>query len=141
MPEVKHPVLLRTNKTRTKNRIGFSTQNRMQQNRILRGIIFQVRILNDHNICRRMGYTRSQGGTLALVFIVMVKTQARIGIFDALQFIPRSIARGIVDYNQLSDLRLLKDSFNNSSYCGPLVEYGHDDGEAGFHFLCNCLIY
>ena len=80
-----------------------------------------------------MGYTRSQGGTLALVFIVMVNTQARIGIFDALQFIPRSIARGIVDYNQLSDLRLLKDSFNNSSYCGPLVEYGHDDGEAGFH--------
>jgi hypothetical protein len=32
-------------------------------------------------------------------------------------------------------LRLLENSFNNSSYGGPLVEYGHNDGEAGFHFL------
>ncbi len=133
VPKVEHPVLLRTNETRTKNRIGFSTQNRMQQNGIFSRIIFQVGILNDHNICRRTGYTRSQGGTLALVFIVVVNTQARIGIFDALQFIPRSITRGIVHHNQLSNLWLQKDSFDNSSYSGPLVEYGHDDGKAEFH--------
>ena len=40
VPKVEHSVLLRTNEPGTKNRIGFSTQNRMQQNWILRGIIF-----------------------------------------------------------------------------------------------------
>ena len=77
-----------------------------------------------------MGYARSQGGTLALVFIVVINAQAGIGIFDTLQFLARAIARCIVHHDQLSNLRLLKNGFNNSSYSGPLVKYGHDDGEA-----------
>lgn len=133
VPKVEHPVFLRTDKTRAKNGISFSTEDRVQQNRIFRGIILQIGILNDDNIRCRLGDARAQCRAFSLVFIVVTNAQAGIGIFDTLEFLAGAIARRIVHHDQLSNLRLLKNSFNNSSYCGPLVEYGHDYREVFIH--------
>ena len=132
VPEIQHAVLLGADKAGAEDRIGFSFEDRVQQDRIFGWIIFHISILDNDDIRRGVGNASAQGRALALVFFVVVDPYARIGILDPLEFLTRAVARGIINDNQLGHLRLLQNNLHNIGNSGPFVIDRHDDGETAF---------
>jgi hypothetical protein len=71
MPEIKNPpCAIAAPESRTEHNVRLANQNRFDHSQILGGIVFQIRILNDHDVRGCLRNAGAQGSSLALVHLV-----------------------------------------------------------------------
>ena len=73
-----------------------------------------------------------QSRAFSFVFIMMMNADARIRVLNSLQLLASAIIRGVIDNNQLSNLRLKQNNFHDTCQSGAFVENRHDDGKTAF---------
>src|ERR1700742_3311154 len=105
-------------KPRTENHIRFAGQNWAEQQMIFSRIVFKIRILNDDNTRCGLRNAGAQSSALTLVDVVTKKLHARLILSHPLQNLPGSIARAIVDDNELLYRPLSQNQLCNLSHRG-----------------------
>ena len=95
-------------KPRPVNHVGLAVQNRFEQDSILRRIILEVGILNDHDFPARLLETRAQCRALALIHLVAEQANPLVTRRDLAQHLQCIVLRTIVDNDQLLHRRLAR---------------------------------
>ena len=115
---------------RPENNVGFAGENGRQEQKVLGRIVFEVGILDDHDVRSGVGNAGTQGGTFALIDFVMEQPDAGIGGRERLQRVPSIVARTVVDYDEFGNRALGQNFLNDCAHGRCLIEYGHYDSKA-----------
>ena len=70
MPEVQHPAILTTSEPRAVHDVGLAFDERTYELRILRRIVFEIGVLNQHDFARAGGQPGADGCAFALIAVV-----------------------------------------------------------------------
>src|SRR5215469_11042438 len=131
VPEVKHAVWPASQKPRAVDYVRLTLQQRFEQPRIIRGIIFEIGILNDHVVAGSFLNATAQCRTLP--HIVRLQEDLDLGILR-LEFpedFARAIFRAIVHAHQFDFEAYLEDALDHHPKRIALVINGDDDRQ--FH--------
>ena len=117
-------------KARAEHHVRLTRQNWRKQTVIFRRVVFQICILNDDDVCGRVGDARAQGRTFALIHLVADQLDARLVLRERLKLFPGVVSRTIVYDDELLNRSLGEHNPDNFGDGGGLVEDGHDGRQA-----------
>ena len=119
-----------TKKARAEHRVRLAGQNWRKQAVIFRRVVFQIGILNDDDVCGRVGDARAQRRTFALIHFVAHQLDARLVLRERLELLPGVVGRTIIHDDELLNRSLGEHDPDDFGDGGGLVEYGHDGRQA-----------
>ncbi len=123
-----------TQKTTSVNHVGPVFDNWFQQSKILAGVVFQVSVLNDHNVACDILKTGSECSALALVDVMeacanLVEVVADGFFLQLLHDVARTITAAVVHQNQFFANRHLAHEIHQIAQGLFFVVHGNDHGQ------------
>jgi len=130
VPEIEHAVFVRADEAGAEDGVRLAAENGLEKRGIVGGIVFEVGVLDEHDVRRGFADARSQGSTLALVALVPVQADALLGGRGTRQDLECAICGTVIHHPHFSHARLCKHESKHGLYSGPLVEDRYDDRDA-----------
>src|SRR5579864_5288047 len=133
MPVRQHAALLARHVPRSEHRIRPPVEQRTQQLHIFVRIVFEIGVLHQAEIPRRMRDRRPHRRALPLIPLMLNQLDPRVALRQALQYSQRSVGRAIVHHDQLAlhVLRQRRGQHHRQAALGhsALVIHGDQDGK------------
>jgi hypothetical protein len=127
VPEVQNAVRSGAQETRAAYYVGFALHQGIEKQRIIRGIVFQISILDNHEISRGLLNSAALRRSLAHVPRLKKNLNLRMLTLQLGENFARSVTRSIVHTNGLEFERDCQDAFHYLLQRGAFVVNGHDD--------------
>src|SRR5690348_2362363 len=113
--------------------VGASFYERLQQDRIVAGVVFQVGVLNQRELPGRFRNGPTDRRPFALVDLLAQRPDARVAARGRGSNLPGAVGRTVVDDNHLTDFWPLQDVLENDVERALFVEGRDHDGQDVFH--------
>ena len=131
VPEIEHAVLVRADEAGAEDGVRLAAENGLEQRGVVRRVVFEVGVLDEHDVRRGFADASSQGGTFALVAVVPVQADPLLGRRCICQHFECAICGTIIHHHYFGHARLCEHQLQNGLYSGPFVEDGRDDRDIG----------
>ena len=127
VPEIQHAVLVRADEAGAEDGVRLAAENGLEQRGVVCGIVFEVGVLDEHDVRRGFADAGSQGSALAMVALVPVQADSLLGRRCVCQHFECAICGTIIHHHHFGHARLCEHQLQNSLHSGPFVEGRHDD--------------
>ncbi len=131
VPEIEYAVLMRAVESGAEDGVRLAAENGLEQRGVVGGIVFEVGVLDEHDVRRGFADAGSQGSAFALIALVPVQADALLGRRRVCQHFECAIFGTVIHHHHFGHARLCEHQPQNGLHSGPLVEDGHDDRDIG----------
>ena len=119
-------------KARAKHHVRLARQNRREQPVVFRRVVFQIRVLDDDDVRRRVRDAGAERRAFALIHLMPDELDARFILRERLELFPSVVGRTIIHDDELLHGSLRQHDANDLGHGGGLVIGRHDRRQARF---------
>ena len=131
VPEVEHAVLVRADEAGAEDGVCLAAENGLEQRGVVCGIVFEVGVLDEHDVRRGFADAGSQGGTFSLIALVPVQADSLLGRRCICQHFECAICGAIIHHHHFGHAGLCEHQPQNGLHSGSFVEDRHNHRDIG----------